>query len=177
MPTLTLYPTTLVSGNEFTTAQLANVVGNTTNYALHTGAVNTNASLDGRFYFDMSAFPADAVINSMTFGVRARSTSATLRKMYSFDFYFLGTGEGKLVIVNTSLTTADADYTGVLSAASLGATLDKTNYYRGKTIEWTAGFISTGTTSTSTYWQKFWITLDYTLLGSGKNALFLGENF
>ena len=175
MPVLTLYPTTVVSADAFTTAQLANVLGNTTTDAVHTGSLAIYAPVGGRFYFNMTDIPANAVVNSIGAKVIGRSNSAAARKAYSVDMY-LGGKNTILKTLDTFITTANATYTyPTITNANLAAAGYTTASLRNNSIEWTHAFTSTTTTSYTTYWSKFWLEIDYT--EAAGNALFLGENF
>lgn len=175
MPALTLYPATVVSGDAFTTAQLASVLGNTAAYATHTGALPVNAGLGGRFYFPMSDIPAGCVVNSIVASVIAKANVASRRNFLSVDIYGSG-GNNILKTPNTPMGIVDVTYSATFSGAELASGGWTTDDLRNNGIEWTASFLSTNATSTTTSWQKFWLTVDYTLAAGGPNALFLGEN-
>lgn len=177
MATIDLYPSTVVAASGFTTAALSNVLGNTTAYATHTGAVAINQSIDGRFYFPMMDIPAGAAIDSITVNITAKASATGRRSMYTIDMY--GAGGGTILkTLASALGTSDATHSTIITAANLSSTGWTSEELRNNAIEWTANFLSTNATSTTTSWQKFWLTVDYTLAAAGgPNVLFLGENF
>lgn len=176
MATIDLYPNTVVSATGFTTATLANVLGNTTAYGTHTGAVTVNQGIDGRFYFPMADIPAGANVNSITANVIAKASATGRRSMYSIDMY--GSGGGTILkTLNAAMGITDATYSALITAANLSSVGWTSEELRNNAIEWTATFLSNNATSTTTSWQKFWLTVDYTLAAGGPNALFVGENF
>lgn len=176
MPNIDLHPNTVVWAEAFTSGALASVLGNTTAYATHTGSVAVNGGLSGRFYFPMADIPAGATVNSITASVIAKASATARRSMYAIDLY--GNGGGTIMkTLNSALGTTDATYSVQFTGANLTAVGWTSGELRDNTIEWTATFLSTSATSTTTSWQKFWLTVDYSLATTGANTLFLGENF
>ena len=175
MATLTFYPTSVVSAvSGFTAAQLANVLGNTTTYAVHTAAVAVNGGIGGTFAFDLSSLPSNIVINSFTFTLIAKASTASRRSAYSVDLFGSG-GSSIIKTMSVPLAITDTTATVVMTGTELanaGWTVDE---LRTGANEWTGTFISTNATSTTTSWQKFYITVDYTVVAS--NILFSGELF
>lgn len=176
MPTLTLYPTSVKTGFSFTTAQLANVVGNNTSTATHTDTIVTGTTIGGVFYFNMTDIPASAIITSIQCSLIANANATARRKAYAVDIYKPENGAGYVCYIDTALTTSLAQYDGTITAANLSTAQLTTAALRDNFIEWTGTFSSTNTTSTTTTWQKFFLTITYELT-TGSNILFLGENF
>lgn len=176
MPTATFYPTSVTSAvSGFTAAQLANVLGNTTTYAVHTAAVVVNGGIGGTFAFDLSTLPSNIIINTITFTLIAKASRASRRSAYQVDLYGAG---GGTVIKNISvpLLTTDTTATVVMTGTDLtnmGWTIDE---IKAASNEWSGTFISTNATSTTTSWQKFIMAIDYTLVNT-VNTLFFGETF
>ena len=165
MPTLTLYPTSVSSAIAFTAAQLANVVGNTTAYAQHSGGLAANAELGGEFKFDLSALPDNAIVSKIRMSVVARASALTRRALAYNGIYanvspYPGyTGSGP----TTNLTTADQTLSYNVTAANLGAAGFTVATLKDAATEWRMTFRSTDATTTITYWRKFWLVIDYTL--------------
>lgn len=176
MPVATFYPNSVISAvSGFTSAQLANVLGNTTTYAVHTAAVAVNGGIGGTFGFDLSSLPSNIIINTITLTLIAKASATSRRSAYQVDIY--GTAGGT-VLKNMSvpLLTTDTSGSVVMTGTDLsnvGWTIDE---IRTTTIEWTGTFISTNATSTTTSWQKFVMDIDYTLVNT-VNTLFFGETF
>lgn len=175
MATIDLYPSTAVWAEAFTLAALANVLGNTTAYATHSGAVGLYNALSGRFYFPMTDIPEGAIINSITANVIAKASATGRRSMYSVDAYGAGT---ILRTPDIAMGTTDATYSVTMTGAEFLSAGWTSAALRNNSIEWTVSLLSKSAVSTITSWQKFWLTVDYTLAAAGgPNALFLGENF
>lgn len=176
MATLTLYPTEVRSGFSFTTAQLANVVGNTTNNAVHTGAIAINTTIGGVFYFNPESIPAAAIISSIQVSIIASASATSRRKFYAVDIYKPANGAGIVTYPDLALTATLTQYNNTITAAQLATAGLTTAALRDNFIEWGITYISTNATSTTTTWQKFFLTITYEL-ASGPNLLFVGENF
>lgn len=166
MPTLTLYPSTVVAGSGFTTTELAKVLGNTAEYATFYGWGNVGVGESGRFYFPMTDIPANAIISSVTANVIVWSNSS-YRQAYSVDCY----GSVNKLVNNgaTMATTATAYSFPGFAGASTAA-------WRDNSIEWTFNTNALASGNVYVYWQKFWIDVVYTQPASG-NSLFLGNNY
>lgn len=176
MATATFYPTSVVSAIAgFTVAQLANVLGNTTTYAVHTGPVSVNGDIGGTFTFDLSSLPSNIVINSIQFSLIAKASDTSRRSAYSVDL-FGASGNSITKTMSVPLLTTDTTASVTMTGAELTAADWTIDEIRTAVKEWTATFISTNATLTSTSWQKFIMTVDYTVLAT-VNALFFGENF
>lgn len=175
MPTLTLYPTSVSSAATFTAAQLANVVGNTTTYAKHSGGLALNAELGGEFKFDLSALPDNAIVSNIRMSVIARASALTRRALAYNGIYanvspYPGyTGSGPA----TNLTTADQTLFYNVTAANLDAAGFTVATLKDPATAWRMTFRSTNATTTITYWQKFWLDIDYALPVAGADPLIL----
>ena len=176
MPTLTIYPTSVKTAYAYTTAQLANVLGNTTATAVHTGVVTVNAALGGVLYFSMTDIPANAIITSIQASIIVSANALSRRTAYAIDLYKPDGGLGIVNYINTAMTTSLVQYNTTFTSAQLAAAGFTTAALRDNFIEWTTTLISTNATSTTTTWQKLFLTITYELT-SGPNALFYGENF
>jgi hypothetical protein len=178
MPQLSIYPTAVLAGSSFTTAALANVLGNTTAEAVHTGAVGSGLGMFGRFRFDPSALPAGATLNGITVNVTARASAASRRSTYSIGANRGGVGAILVSSPNYALTTTLAQYSMSLTGAALASAGWTGDALRASAAngEWTFTFTSSSATSTSTYWQKFWLVIDYTLPPGVPNLLFMNES-
>ena len=176
MATATFYPTSVVSANAgFTAAQLANVLGNTTTYAVHIAPVAVNGGIGGTFAFDLSNLPSNIVINSIGFSLIAKANAMSRRTAYSVNLF--GTaGNSILKTMSVPLLTTDTTASVTMTGAELAAAGWTVDELRTAVKEWTGTFISTNATLTTTSWQKFFMTVDYTVLAT-VNALFFGENF
>lgn len=168
MPSLTFYPTEVKQANGFTLAELGNVVGNTTAEATVTQSMPPANTEGGTFLFDLSAIPPASTIQLITGSVIARCVTSGYRDSYQFDVY---TGSPQLKQNQVLLTNTNAQYDISLVPNASTASIIAAN------TEWTWSFISKAYGTVSTAWQKFWITVDYTLPSSGVNPLFMGENF
>jgi hypothetical protein len=176
MATATFYPTSVTSAIAgFTAAQLANVLGNTTTYAVHTAAVAVNGGIGGTFAFDLSSLPSNIVINSIQFSLIAKASATSRRTAYSVDMYGAA-GNSIIKTMSVPLLTTDTTASVTMTGAELTAAGWTVDEIRTAAIEWTGTFISSNATSTTTSWQKFIITVDYTVLAS-VNTLFFGELF
>lgn len=176
MPTMTFYPNSVISAIAgFTSAQLANVLGNTTTYAVHTAAVAVNGGIGGTLGFDLTGLPSGIAINSITFTLIAKANATGRRSAYSVDIY--GTAGSSIIkTMSVPLLTTDTTATVSMTGAELTAAGWTADEIRTQVIEWTATFISNNATSTTTSWQKFYMTIDYTVLAT-VNTLFFGELF
>lgn len=176
MATATFYPTSVVSAIAgFTVAQLANVLGNTTTYAVHTGPVSVNGEIGGTFTFDLSSLPSNIVINSIQLSLIAKANATSRRSAYSVDLF--GAAGGSIIkTMNVPLLTTNKTANVTITGAELTAAGWTVDEIRTADIECTGRFISNNTASTITSWQKFFITVDYTFVAT-VNALFFGENF
>lgn len=175
MATIDLASTSVVSGLGFTTTELAKVIGNTGTIAIHTGAVAVNSTLDGTFKFPMTNVPAGSTINSIVGLVHGSASVAGRRSFYTIGAY---DGTHSALATNTTpLTTSYAWYSAQWTGAQLAAAGFTSAALRNDNIEWTASFISTNATSTTTSWAYFVIRVDYTLPTGGSGVLFFGESF
>lgn len=176
MATATFYPTSVVSAIAgFTVAQLANVLGNTTTYAVHTGPVLDNGEIGGTFTFDLSSLPSNIVINSIQFSLIAKANVTSRRSAYSVDL-FGASGNSITKTMSVPLLTTDTTASVTMTGAELTTADWTVDEIRTAVKEWTGTFISNKVMSTTTSWQKFFITVDYTFVAT-VNALFFGENF
>lgn len=176
MPTMTFYPISIVSSNAgFTAGELANVLGNTTSYAVYSAAVAVNSGIGGTFTFDLSILPPNIVINSIQLSLIAKASATSRRSAYSVDLYGAA-GGAILKTMNVPLLTTDTTANVTITGAELTAAGWTVDEIRTAVKEWTGTFISNNATSTITSWQKFFITVDYTVVAT-VNALFFGENF
>lgn len=165
MPSITAYPASVSSASTFTAAQLANVLGNTATYAQHSGAVALNGELGGEFKFDLSALPAVAVVTNIRMSVIARA-SATSRRALAYNGIYANvspypgfTGSGPTQNLITTDTTLYYDTSGA-ALTSAGFT---TALIKDAATDWRITFRSLSATSTITYWQKFWMDIEYEL--------------
>ena len=182
MAVLKIYPASVLAGQSFTTAQLANVLGNNTNYAVHTDAIAVNGGYGGTFKFPFSSLPANiGSITSIVATVVAKASLANSRQAYSVECY-----NGSTILFKTQSSTTPgrlgtADTTATVSSALATGPFD-TNValWRNDNIEVNFTFIgiANGTTSITTSWKTFSLDITYDLLPSaGPDSLFLGANF
>lgn len=169
-----LYPTAVVSGQAFTVAQLANVLGNTADYAVHSGPLAVGAGLSGMFNFPMTSIPRGAVINSIVASVVARANGTSRRRFRSVTISN-GAGTSTSVGTTTGLATTDATYSLTFTDTQLAANGWTTDALRDNGIYWNALFDSINATSTVTSWQMFRLAVDY--IPPRRNRLFLMGDF
>ena len=179
MPKITAYPASVSSADKFTTAQLANVVGNTTAYATHTNALPVSTPLGGEFRFVLSALPANAVISNIRASVIARANAASRRAFSVVGVYTNGPATAGYTSLDAAkpLTTAYATYSIDMPWSVLANAGHTVATLKGAGTTWSASFKSTNSGGVSTIWQKFWLEVDYTLPAGVPNLLFLNELF
>ena len=179
MPTITAYPASVSSADKFTTAQLANVVGNTTAYAVHNNALTVSTPLGGEFTFDLSALPANAVISNIRASVIARANAASRRAFSVAGVHANGPPWPGYTSLDAALplTTADATYSIDMPWSVLANAGHTVATLKDAGTTWLASFKSTNSGGVSTSWQKFWLTVDYTLPAGIPNPLFINELF
>ena len=174
MPTLSFYPTQVLSAFAFSASELSKVLGNTSTEATHTGSIGTYASLGGTFRIDMSALPASAIVSGLRAQVLARASATNIRAFYSFEIY----NGGSILKINQSpVPTSLSQWTASVTASELAAGGINTAALRGSGLEWVSDFLSLGTSYATLYWQKFWVDVDYTLPAGVPNPLFFNELF
>ena len=174
MPTLSFYPTQVLSAFAFSASELSKVLGNTSTEATHTGSIGTYAGLGGKFRIDMSALPASAIVSGLRAKVLARASATNIRAFYSFDIY---NGQTILKTNQSSVPKSLSQWTASVTASELAAIGINTAALRGSGLEWANNFISLGTSSATLYWQKFWVDVDYTLPTGVPDPLFFNELF
>ena len=174
MPTLSFYPTQVLSAFAFSASELSKVLGNTSTEAKHTGRINTYTSLGGTFRIDMSALPAGAIVSGLRAQVLARASATNIRAFYSFDIY---NGQAILKTNQSSVPTSLSQWTASVTASELAAIGINTAALRGSGLEWASDFLSLGTSYATLYWQKFWVDVDYTLPTGVPDPLFFNELF
>ena len=174
MPTLSFYPTQVLSAFAFSASELSKVLGNTSTEATHTGSIGTYAGLGGKFRIDMSALPASAIVSGLRAQVLARASATNIRAFYSFEIY----NGGSILKTNQSpVPTSLSQWTASVTASELAARGINTAALRGSGLEWANSFLSLGTSYATLYWQKFWVDVDYTLPAGVPNPLFFNELF
>lgn len=174
MPTLSFYPTQVLSASAFSASELSKVLGNTSTEATHTGSAGTYSGLGGAFRIDMSALPASAIVSGLRAQVLARASATNIRAFYSFEIY---NGDSILKTNQSSVPTSLSQWTASVTASELAARGINTAALRGSGLEWANNFLSLGTSYATLYWQKFWVEVDYTLLAGVPNPLFFNELF
>ena len=174
MPTLSFYPTQVLSAFAFSASELSKVLGNTSTEATHTGRINTYTSLGGTFRIDMSALPAGAIVSGLRAQVLARASATNIRAFYSFEIY---NGDSILKTNQSSVPKSLSQWTASVTASELAAIGINTAALRGSGLEWASDFISLGTSYATLYWQKFWVDVDYTLPTGVPDPLFFNELF
>ena len=174
MPTLSFYPTQVLSAFAFSASELSKVLGNTSTEATHTDSIGTYAGLGGTFRIDMSALPAGAIVSGLRAQVLARASGNNIRAFYSFEIY---NGDSILKTDQSSVPTSLSQWTASVTASELAASGINTAALRGSGLEWDNTFLSLGTSYTTLYWQKFWVDVDYTLPAGVPNPLFFNELF
>lgn len=169
MTTLILYPVSANNVQVF--VNIANVYGNTTSYATATTSVANNASAgSATLYFNMTDIPADATVSAIKMTIVARASAAGVRSDYSVDHYAAG-GTWQLVTLESGLTTSNSTVDFVFTPGNR-----TTAQWRNNAMEWTTNFISKAAGSYSIYWEKAYITVEYTQsAGSNMNVLFFGD--
>lgn len=180
MAVLRIYPASVFAGQSFTTAQLANVVGNTTSYAVHTGTVGVNAGYGGTFKFNFTDLPSNlGSISKIEAGVIARCNIANTRQLYSFECY-----NGSTILYKTQPSTTNDRLTTADSTLLIDTTLSGTfntdvSLWRNNNIEVNLTFIGIANPggAYTTNWQKFWLDITYELAPSSGNILFSGTDF
>lgn len=171
MTTLVLYPVNVNTYLTFT--DISNVYGNTTAYATSTTSVSANASAGSAgLLFNMTDIPADAVISAIKFSVVSRVSSAGTRSVYTVNHYTGTGGTGNhLVTMDSNLTTTNTTVDFVCTPSKR-----TTAGWRNNAMEWTVNFISKAAGSYSIYWEKAYITVEYTQpTASNMNVLFFGD--
>ena len=174
MPTLSFYPTQVLSAFAFSASELSKVLGNTSTEATHAGSVGTYAGMGGTFRIDMSALPAGAIVSGLRAQVLARASATNIRAFYSFEIY---NGDSILKTNRSPVPTSLSQWTASVTASELAARGINTAALRGSGLEWDNTFLSLGTSYTTLYWQKFWVDVDYTLPAGVPNPLFFNELF
>lgn len=174
MPTLSFYPTQVLSAFTFSASELSKVLGNTSTEATHTDSIGTYAGLGGTFRIDMSALPASAIVSGLRAQVLARASATNIRAFYSFEIY---SGDSILKTNQSPVPTSLSQWTASVTASELAARGINTAALRGSGLEWTNSFLSLGTSYATLYWQKFWVDVDYTLPAGVPNPLFFNELF
>ena len=118
MPNMTLRP---ISGTGSSWSNIANAydVNGTSTAAIVTVANSTSAMRIGTFNFDLSSFPSNAKITEATLTVNAKASANSRITLYG-DIYGDIDGDSSKRIINSKLTTTQADYTA-----------DVTDYIRG----------------------------------------------
>ena len=174
MPTLSFYPTQVLSASAFSASELSKVLGNTSTEATHTGSIGTYAGMGGTFRIDMSALPASAIVSGLRAHVIARASDNNIRAFYSFEIY---NGDSILKTNQSSVPTSLSQWTASVTASELAARGINTAALRGSGLEWANNFLSLGTSYATLYWQKFWVEVDYTLPAGVPNPLFFNELF
>ncbi|WP_396190394.1 hypothetical protein [Flavobacterium sp.] len=181
MAVLRIYPASVVSGNGFTTTELANVLGNTTGYATHTSSQAAGTSLGGTFTFPFSSLPSNlASVTNISAGVLAKANQNAGRRGYSFEVYngsticFKTEASGSFGNLTTTDTTVTTDTTG--------ASVFNTNValWRNDSMQVNYTFIALGGAdgAVTTYWDKFWLDITYTeAVVTTPNLFYMGENF
>ena len=171
MTTLVLYPTS--SYNVATFVDIANVYGNTTSYATATTNVANNVSAgSASLYFNMTDIPEDATISAIKLSIVSRVSSANTRSVYSSDHY-AGTGDS-----STQMITMDTNLSATNSTVDFVFTPSKrtTAGWRNNSLGWSTNFLSKTAGSYSVYWEKAYITVEYTQpTSSNMNVLFFGD--
>ena len=174
MPTLSFYPTQVLSAFAFSASELSKVLGNTSTEATHTDRIGTYVGLGGTFRIDMSALPASAIVSDLRAQVLARASATNIRAFYSFEIY---NGGSILKTNQSSVPTSLSQWTASVTASELAAIGINTAALRGSGLEWASDFLSLGTSYATLYWQKFWVDVDYTLPAGVPNPLFFNELF
>ena len=177
MAVLRLYPNAIRPGSgygDFTDAQLTQILGNSTNTIGSSKLYQPGTGIYAGFYFDTSQVPSGAIINSITASTQAYATYNSTRAFYSVSAYhptygnMFKTQEQGLTYLSGIYSIPITPYTWPVDAI------------RNSAIEWDFCFISTSSSwAVALYLQKFFLDIDYTpgVSPSGKNVLFLGENF
>lgn len=167
MPTLRVYPSSvLTAGPGFTSAQLANVLNNTTNYATYTGTVPVGGVIGGTLGFSMSALPDDALVSQITATVIARS-SATNRM--AFQSVYMEDSDGILIDKTAlkNLGTGNTTCPVVFYQADMAGLV--VNTLKDPSLRWTFLFRSLyGSASSTTRWQKAYLDIAYNVWTSPK---------
>lgn len=163
MPTLRLYPDTVIAaGRGFTLSQLTNVLNNTTGYATHTGITPLNGEIGGTLGFNLDSLPADAMISALVFSMVAK---ASVKNTVAFSSVVMENSDEVLVNktglknLTTSNTTSNISYSAAeLNHIPMNALLDPT-------LSFSFLFISlNGSRSVTTSWQKAYLDVTYTVL-------------
>ena len=181
MPTVSAYPNAVKLASDFASA--ANVVGNTTAYATHNGIKAVGQAIFAEYGFDLSAIPANALIDRIRFNVIAKANAAGRRTARWIDVQHAnGGGFSTTSTPGVPLQSTDTTATIVLDRvadAALWAQMQMTTAaVRDPATGWGVGFESTIASTTLTSWQKFWLDVDYTLPAAGvPNLLFMNEPF
>lgn len=178
MAILTAYPTAVVSADKFTTAQLGNVVGNTTSVATHNGSLPDGTYLGGEFKFDLSALPANAVINNIRAHVAAWANAAPRRQLSFIGVFANESPWPGYTSLNAalSLTATNTDHVVTLPGLKLSNAGHTASTIKAASTSWSVVFRSTMYAGVVTSWQKFWLEIDYAL-PSSPNVLFINELF
>lgn len=163
MPTLRVYPSSvLTAGPGFTSAQLANVLDNTTNYATYTGTVPVDGVIGATLGFSMTSLPDDALVSQITGTAIALTTS---KNRMAFQSVSLEDSDGVLMD-KTTLKTLGTGYTTcpvVFYQADMAGLV--VNTLKDPSLRWTFLFRSLyGSASSTTRWQKAYLDVVYTTL-------------
>lgn len=186
MTVLRIYPSSVVAGQGFTTAQLGKVLNNTTDYGTHAGLVAINAGYGGTFKFPFSQLPANiGSITSVEAGIIAKASLANSRQFYSFECYHASSST-TLAFKNQPSSTpgrlTTADTTILINTGFTGGLFNTSDLtkWRDDNVEVNATFIGIAnpTSNITTYWDRFWLDITYELAPSanGAGVMFLGEN-
>lgn len=182
MPVLRIYPASVFAAQSFTVAQLNNVLGNTTTYAVHTGTIAVYGGYGGTFKFNFTDLPANiGSISKIEAGVIAKCNIANTRQMYSFECY-----NGSTILFKTQpsttndrLTTADSTLLMDTTTVAGGVFDNNVALWRNNNIEVNLTFtgIANPGGAYTTSWQKFWLDITYELKPSSGDILFSGTDF
>lgn len=170
MTTLVLYPVSSTSVWAF--VNIGNVYGNTAAYATSTTSVSANMSAgSASLLFNMTDIPANATISAIKFSVVSRVSSAGTRSVYTVDHYTASGGGNQLITMDSSLSTTNTTVDFVCTPSNR-----TTDGWRNNAMEWTVNFISKAAGLYSIYWEKAYITVEYTQpTASNMNVLFFGD--
>lgn len=171
MTTLVLYPVNVNTYLTFT--DISNVLGNTTSYATATTSVANNVSAGlASLYFNMTDIPEDATISAIKLSIVSRVSSANTRSVYTSDHY-AGTGDrsNQVITMDSNLSTANSTVDFVFTPSNR-----TTAGWRNNSLAWSTNFLSKTAGSYSVYWEKAYITVEYTQpTSSNMNVLFFGD--
>lgn len=179
MPVLQLTPSSIRTNNSgFTNPNnaLSRTADGSVATLTSTSAVDTELKM-WIYFTGATSLPANAVINSITFGVAASVSGGGRR--FGRASLFLSVGPppfGSYTSASNNLTGTMQSYTITASSSQLAADGFTTANLRDEGISSELIFVSTSGSSGTIRWDASWIDIDYTL-PAGNNVLFFGENF